>query len=127
MGVTTEMQLYGSGRCNNMKYIITFLFVLFATSCSQEQHPSYEPITNNLPPDGKTIVYDPDSSFTNIEAISRELSVEQAQTFNKSLEWYGTEASLGLDRLHGRTAKETVDIVNCLKVTKPDNAENCLK
>lgn len=99
-----------------MKYIaLALLLLVTAVGCSMEEHPSQTLIENNLPVGGPQIKYDPESSFINIDQVTENLNASHSEKFKASLGWYGTESTFGLEKLHGKTAKEVVDIVNCLK------------
>ncbi|NNG01443.1 MAG: hypothetical protein HKM93_18790 [Desulfobacteraceae bacterium] len=110
--------------------MINFLLILFSAliiGCSQDEHQSYVPIDNILKPGGPAINYDPNSSYTNIDEIQKSLSDKESEIFNKSLSWYGTESIFKLERMHNKSAKEVVDIVNCLKISELSNQEKCFK
>lgn len=96
---------------------ITFALLMSITfiGCSLEEHPSQSVIENTLPKGGPTIAYAPENSFTNIDEITATLSKNHAEKFNNSLGWYGTQSNFGLAKLEGKTARQAVDIVNCLK------------
>lgn len=96
---------------------ITFAILLAVAivGCSLEERPSPNVLENTLPEGGPTVEYDPATSFTNIDQVTSNLNAPNAEKFNASLGWYGTESTFGLEKLHGKTAKEVVDIVNCLK------------
>ena len=99
-----------------MRKRVTLICLSFLTvGCDLEQHRAYAPIENTLPSGGLTVQYDPDSSFKNIDKISATLSDEDSQKFNRSLGWYGTESDFSLEKLDGKTARQSVEIVNCLK------------
>lgn len=110
-----------------MKKILTIIFVTLLLGCSQDEHPSYKPIENNLPSGGPSINYDPNSSLTNISDIESFLNEKDATVFARSLSWYGTESNFGFEYIHNKTAKELVDIVNCLKISDPNNQKECFK
>lgn len=93
--------------------------------CSSDEHPSYEPIQNSLPPGGPSINYDPDTSLSNIPEIERSLNDKDVEIFSKSLSWYGTESNFGFDHIHNINAKQLVDIVNCLKTTDKEHQGKC--
>ncbi len=108
-----------------MKKNVALMLSTILMSCSPAPHPEYESLKNDLPAGGMTIAFTSDVGFTNIEEIASHLSEEQADVFYQSLSWYGTEVLFGLSRLHGKTAGEAVDIVNCLKVSEPEHHEGC--
>jgi hypothetical protein len=108
------------------KLLILTIFTLVFSSCSIEEYASYEQFQNNIPPDGIRINYDPDSSLTNIEEINSELKGDDKDVFTKSLAWFGTESEYGFEMIHGKTARELVNIVNCLKKTSPKEKSKCI-
>ena len=108
-----------------MKYILPILVVL--TSCSSHEQETYEVFPNSIQAGGIAIDYDPESSLTNISKISSELGEKEADIFNKSLAWYGTESDFGFDKIHSKTARQLVNIVNCLKVTEPKSQVKCFQ
>jgi hypothetical protein len=108
-----------------MKKII-YLLVLLITVLGCEERPSYKPIKNTLPEGGIEINYDPQTSLTNIQLITDSLSTENATTFERSLSWYGTESNYGFQYIHGKTSRELVDIVNCLKTSPVENQDQCV-
>ncbi|WP_444996419.1 hypothetical protein [Aliikangiella sp. IMCC44359] len=95
--------------------ILVMLLSIVVVGCSLEEQPSQAVLENTLPEGGPTIKYDSATSFTNIDQITSNLSAPNAEKFNASLGWYGTESNFGLMKLDGKTAKEVIDIVNCLK------------
>ena len=98
-----------------MKYLLATLFIL--TACSENDQESYSVLINPIKAGGAVINFDPDSTFTNIPEITESLSEREGEIFNKSLAWYGVESDFELERLHSKTARQLVNIVNCLKVT----------
>lgn len=104
--------------------LLFFLIFIIVLGCSTEERPSYESMENILP-SGGVIIYDPDSSFMNIPEVQEGLTEQQKAVFASSLSWYGTESEYGLDKLEGKTAKQLVDIVNCLKTSAPQEQEYC--
>lgn len=98
------------------KLLPLLVFVCLILGCQSEQRPSYEVLENTLPEGGAVIHYDPEIGLTNINQVVSTLSPADAEVFNRSLEWYGTESSYGLDRVAGRTANQLVEVVNCLKL-----------
>jgi hypothetical protein len=103
------------------------LLPLIFIGCSFEERPSYQAYQNNIPAGGIGINYDPNSSLTNITEIQSQLSEADEKVFTASLSWFGSESDVGFDRIHGKTAKQLVDIVNCLKTTEPDQQSACLE
>lgn len=122
---------YGFGHFQTKTVNLKLFFLCAAIgtllSCSEEERPSYDPITNNIPQGGITINYDPASTLTNIDDINSELSDDNRDTFSKSLSWYGTEATFGFDVIHGKTAAQLVSIVNCLKVSETEVQHACVE
>jgi len=110
-----------------MKKIISLILVLIVSGCSYDEHPSYKPISNSLPDGGPTINYDPNTSLTNIPEIESYLGEKNAEIFNKSLSWYGTESNYGFEYIHNKNAKQLVDIVNCLKSSTPKDNNKCIE
>lgn len=110
-----------------MKKMLQIIFMLLLISCSSDEQPSYKPLQNNLPSGGPLINYDPDVSLTNIAEIEEFLDEDDEETFNKSLSWYGTESEFGFENIHNKSAKQLVDIVNCLKVNEPGKQEKCFE
>ncbi|BFM15699.1 hypothetical protein R50073_18820 [Maricurvus nonylphenolicus] len=109
-----------------MTRTVLFLFAFsIVLGCSLEERPPYESIENTLPAGGVAIAYDPASSFTNIPEVQEALTEEQKAVFTSSLSWYGTESNHGLEKLSGKTAKQLVDIVNCLKTSDSQQQERC--
>lgn len=108
-----------------MKYILVIM--IFLSACTEYDHESYQVLLNSIPAGGPTINYDPESTLTNIEKITSELSKNESDIFNESLGWYGTESDFDFNYIHGKTAMQLVNIVNCLKVTKNDDKPLCFK
>ncbi len=106
-------------------FLCAAIGTLFA--CSGKERPSYNPVTNNIPQGGITINYDPASTLTNIDEINSELSDDNRDIFSNSLAWYGTEATFGFDAIHGKSASELIDIVNCLKTSHTDTQYKCVE
>lgn len=106
---------------------ITFAMLLAVATvgCSLEERPSPNVLENTLPEGGPTVEYDPATSFTNIDQVTTNLNAPNAEKFNASLGWYGTESSFGLMKLDGKTAREVVDIVNCLKKADKEQQPAC--
>lgn len=104
---------------------LKILLAVVTVGCSLEERPYQAAVENTLPVDGPTIEYDPESSFTNIDQIASTLSSLDAEKFNTSLGWYGTESSFDLARLEGKTASEVVNIVNCLKMSEEEQRPAC--
>ena len=112
---------------NKIRYISLFLLTIFIAACYEEERPSYDVVENLLPKGGPTIKYSPENSLENVEELRSFLNKESVKIFDDSLSWYGTESSYGLDRIHGKTAKQIVNTVNCLKSTTKDQRSTCLK
>lgn len=110
------------------KYFFIFLITIAILGCSLEERPSQSALNNTLPNGGTAIEYSSDKSFTNIDKVTANLSADQAEIFNRSLGWYGTESNFDLARLNGKTARQVVEIVNCLKkVEKQKQQLACFK
>lgn len=107
--------------------ILPVIVIALIAGCSPDEHPSYEPIENNLKPGGPTINYDPSSSLTNVSEIQDYLNENDSTIFTKSLSWYGTESNFGFNKIHNKNAKELVDIVNCLKINPSNTQDKCFK
>lgn len=108
-----------------MKYIIPIVIIL--TACSYQEHASYGVLPNTIRAGGTTINYDPQSTLTNVAEITSELNKEDGMVFSQSLAWYGTESEFGFDRIHSKTARQLVNIVNCLKVTDQKSKPLCFR
>lgn len=104
---------------------LAILLSIAAVGCSLEEHPSQTVLENTLPEGGPTVEYDPATSFTNIDQVTMNLNALNTEKFNASLGWYGTESSFGLVKLDGKTAREVVDIVNCLKKAEKEQQSAC--
>lgn len=104
--------------------LCSILLALSLSACSLEERPDYGPLINTLPSGGPTLEYNPDTGLDNVDAVTANLEAPQTQVFMKSLDWYGTESTFGLERLDGLTAKRTVEVVNCLKA-KTDDQSRC--
>lgn len=108
-----------------------FLILIFLSGlnfgCELEESPSYALIENTLPEGGAALEYDPnENSLKNVDAVRAGLSGEDAQKFDSSLSWYGTESDFGLEKTSGKTARQLLDIVNCLKqASTRDQQEAC--
>ncbi len=107
-----------------MLKLFTLIIILLNISCSTDEHPSYETLSNNITNENLTISFDSDKGLTNIAEIMKSLPDEQKIVFTQSLSWYGTESEFSLEKLHDKNAKELVDIVNCLK-EKTNNQTEC--
>lgn len=108
-----------------MKYILPIIVLL--ASCSSHDQESDEIFPNTIPAGGTAINYDPESSLINIPKISSELGEKEDFIFSKSLAWYGTESDFGFDKIHSKTARQLVNIVNCLKVTEQNSQLKCFQ
>ena len=105
---------------------IQIIMVILATmGCSvKESRPTYGILENNVPTDSIRIEWNIDGGLVNINNIEKSLSPESKATFSRSLGWYGTEGQHSLEKLNGLTAKQLVDVVNCLK-SKPKKGMQC--
>lgn len=109
-----------------MKNITLAILLSVATvGCSLEERSSQTVLENTLPEGGPTVEYDPATSFTNIDQITTNLNASNTEKFNASLGWYGTESNFALVKLDGKTAREVVDIVNCLKKAEKEQQPAC--
>ncbi len=107
-----------------MKKVVMFWVVSLLLGCVAEEHASYDVLKNPLPEGGPSLVYDVSHGLTNVDALMSVLSNEHAAILNASLGWYGTESRFGLDQLHGRTARDLVRTINCLKT---EESELCFR
>lgn len=89
-------------------------------------HASYEPITSDIAGGGPRLEVNADGEPVNMQTLIASLDEAGADTFNQSLSWFGTESQLPLTSLDGKTAKEVVDLVNCLKAST-GGADSCLE
>ncbi len=71
--------------------------------------------SNTLPTGGVVAKYTADHGFFNIEKMKKYLDKENKIIFEDSLSWYATESEFPVTKINGKTTKEIVDIVNCLK------------
>lgn len=102
------------------KYTLSVLIIFVLFACSLEERPSYKAYENTLPEQGATLQYDPEDGLTNLDRVKAGLQEGDLTKFNRSLEWYGTESHFGLEKIGGKTARELVDVVNCLKQNEPN-------
>ncbi|MBM7074362.1 hypothetical protein JQC92_20435 [Shewanella sp. 202IG2-18] len=110
---------------------ITGLTILIAcilfVGCSAQQSNIYEKLnqsyTNILPVYGTRSEYTPTDGFINLEVMESELNTESEIIFKESVSWYATESDFPFTKLNNKTAKEIVDIVNCLKKKKQSNTK----
>ena len=128
MVVTIQNLTFGFGRSpeinmRNVAFAILLSMALFG--CSLEERPSWAAIENTLPQGGPTVHYEPSSGLSNVGEVSDHLTDSDALKFNASLGWYGTESVHDLKRLDGKTAREVIDIVNCLKVAEKESQIAC--
>ena len=123
-----QMQQFGFGLCykvKTMRYILPLLFVI--TACSEHESSSYGVLLNPIQAGGIVINYDPNSSLENIPKIISILNEQEADIFNRSLTWYATETEFGFEYIHLKTARQLVNIVNCLKVTDKESDSLCFQ
>ncbi|WKD49694.1 hypothetical protein [Microbulbifer spongiae] len=102
------------------RYILSALIVFTLFACGLEERPSYKIYVNTLPEQGPVLQYDPESGLTNLAQVKAGLQERDLDKFNRSLDWYGTESHFGIERIDGKTARELVDLVNCLKKNEPN-------
>ncbi len=108
-------------------FLIVILSVFVGTSCKiEESRPTYDPISNDLPSEGTLIKWDQKDGFTNMKEVENSLNSKHRVKFNNSMSWLATESDLNLSLLSGKTARETVDIANCLKTSNPNTANKCV-
>ncbi|WP_250462049.1 hypothetical protein [Microbulbifer litoralis] len=104
-----------------MKQVIVLAICsLLLTACSMEERPLYTIYENTLPDQSPTIQLDPEAGLANMDQVTAGLKGDDLSKFNRSLEWYGTESHFGLNRIEGKTARQLVDLVNCLKQEAPE-------
>lgn len=96
--------------------IFLLLGIVLVVGCSLEEHASYEPADNNLATGGPLLVVE-QGAPVNVDEMVARLDQEELATFQKSLSWYGTESDSPMNALHGKTAYQIVDVVNCLKAS----------
>lgn len=101
--------------------------LIILSACSYHEHESYEVLPNSIRAGGTAINYDHQSTLINIAEITSELGEKDGVVFNKALAWYGTESDFGFDRIHTKTARQLVNIVNCLKVTDKESKPLCFQ
>lgn len=104
-----------------MRTLILISIVLLS-ACSFDEHASYEPLTNTLPEGGPKLLVR-DEGPVNVDKMIASLDEEDSRVFDQSLSWFGTESDLPLTTLDGKTARDIVSAVNCLK--GPDASEKC--
>ncbi|MEJ2691755.1 MAG: hypothetical protein P8166_01575 [Candidatus Thiodiazotropha sp.] len=102
------------------------VFVLLTACDIQEKRPSYRPLKNSVSSGDLLIQWSKEQGLLNIDDIEARLSDEDRQVFSQSLEWYATESDYGVERLAGKSAKQAVDAINCLKVALPENPQSCM-
>jgi len=112
------------------KYIALIFAASFAIvipACDMEDpRPDYDPMTNNIPEGGELIEWHTEQGLLNIADIEKDLGIKNRETFSQSIGWYATESNVGFDRLSGKTARQAVDMINCLKTTVLKNQKKCL-
>ncbi|WP_102795390.1 hypothetical protein [Bowmanella denitrificans] len=103
-----------------MNNVILILLILLNLGCVDEQRPSYQTLENRLPEGGPQIIYR-DNQLQNVAQISQSLESQHASIFERSLAWYGTESDFSLAKLDGKSARQVVETVNCLKAKTDKN------
>lgn len=104
-----------------------FAVLILLTACDiQEKRPSYRPLKNSVPSGGLLIQWNKEQGLLNIDDIEASLSDEDRQVFSQSLGWYATESDYGFEHLAGKSARQAIDTINCLKAALPENQQNCL-
>lgn len=96
--------------------ILLLLGIILVVGCSLEEHESYEPADNNLAIGGPLLVVE-EGAPVNVDELAASLGPEDLEAFQQSLSWYGTEADTPMSALHGKTAYQIVNVVNCLKTS----------
>lgn len=79
---------------------------------------------NTLPEGGIKSRYTPKQGFMNLEAMKESLDRYERAIFDKSISWYATESEFSFTKIDAKTAKEIVDIVNCLKAKRSTSIAN---
>jgi hypothetical protein len=85
------------------------------------------PLQNTLPIGGKLLEQNKESGLLNIDDVEGNLDERSLDIFRKSLEWYAAETDLGLEHFIGMTARQSVDLVNCIKTSPPESQDGCLQ
>lgn len=112
---------------NSIKVILVLNVFCFVAGCEpQESRPSYGPIKNTLKEGGLTIKWDESGGLVNVPEIEKKLTDNEKEIFNQSLEWLATESDVNFSYLSGKSAKQVVEMSNCLKLTKPESSDKCL-
>ena len=106
-----------------------FIAVLFlVAACDvQESRPSYEPLQNTVPAGGRLIEWDSERKKLNIEEVKAGLDDKSRAVFSDSMNWYATESDFDFESLYGKTAREAVDAINCLKGSAPESQRGCME
>ncbi len=119
-----KKQLFGFGRLIRVVNImlnksIIFLLMVFIFSCSvNEERPNYNIIENTIPNSNLVIKWSKSLGFENQNKILSSLGEKDREKFSQSFSWVSTESNIKLATLNGKSAKEFVDLVNCLKSSK---------
>lgn len=106
--------------------LVISLFLISPACQTKESRPPYDSFENTLSMGGETIQWSRNDGFLNIVTIENNLSGKNLFIFSKSLEWYATESDLNPEYLSGKTAKQVVDIVNCIKKNEPESQRSCV-
>ncbi len=113
-----------------LAYVLTTLFISSCSNVAYNEHQSLNKAhKNTLPTTGTKTIYFANDGFVNIDTLNNELSKKQREIFSSSISWYATEAELALTELNNKSARQIVDIVNCLKSNRASNLttkQNCL-
>jgi hypothetical protein len=107
--------------------MLTLVLVVLTACDIEESRPDYSPIQNTLPAGGMLIDWDEENVHLNIEDVMKGLDEKSKAVFSKSIDWFATESEMGFEYLDGKTAKQAVDIINCLKKAPPDKQKGCLE
>ena len=91
-------------------------------SCSQdEERPNYNVIENTIPNSSLTLKWSQSNGFENQNKVLKSLNRNNKKIFSQSLSWISTESNIKLEILNGKSAKQFVDLVNCLKTNKSES------
>lgn len=106
-------------------YLLPIILVILLSSCGiKEERPNYNIINNTIPASDLRILWN-NNGFVNQENIVNSLNSHDQEIFLQSLSWISTESNINLVLLHEKSAKELVDIANCLKSSKDER--KCIK
>jgi len=109
----------------SVKYSFLIICVSLYACSSEESRPKYDPFKNTLVEGGETIKWNKNQGLVNIDNVEKMFYPKDKKIFSASLEWYATESNYSFNKLSEKTAKQTVDIINCLKSTDLNKQDNC--